>query len=285
MWFKVTRHVTKKSDDGVDMHEDTVFTIEAQTFADASEKTIELVPDHNTYLKCNFDVHPTEAMGVEMDRLRAMDVKMLAELLKAELGKHPRLQKSEHTSLIESLSVTKDVDPETGKQIEESEHFKAINLLYGVTQASCQDAHGLPRELPEVNNLRVVVRMNDQPHAKPNELEVIAKVNVAFYSLDGSDGSDEIEVIFPVRDSTRRLTEHEALAGKDKVMSGGSCPFRQMTPAAGGKKLDDIETKAPVSCDDKDEDEDKDKNEAPFTCHVGKKRTHNGEMKGVPRDD
>lgn len=113
----------------------------------------------------------------------------LADRLKDALYDHPRLQKDHHWKHIASLGVAKDVDSETGRQHAED---GGATLLYTVTQAPCQDAHGLVRRRPEVTNLRVRV----------GGKAAVAKVHVAFYADDGSDGSDEIEVEFTVRGAT-----------------------------------------------------------------------------------
>ena len=117
----------------------------------------------------------------------AIDDTTLTELLKHNLLCHQRLQKPEHKKHIDSLCVYKDIDSDTNlQQIEDN----GRTYLYVVEQKECQDAFGMRRRLPEITNLRV---------CGEDAIGYDAIVSVAFYSLDGSDGSDEIDVSFPVR--------------------------------------------------------------------------------------
>ena len=109
--------------------------------------------------------------------------------LKAALVEHPRLDKPHHARHIAALVVAKDVDSATGLQCEEDDGH---TLLYALTQPPCQEASGLVPKPPDVQNLRVCVCRNpDEQYA----IDVVAKVNVALHS---PDGSEEIEVGFLV---------------------------------------------------------------------------------------
>ena len=122
----------------------------------------------------------------------AIDDKALTKLLQGALYNHPRLQKHYHQKHIASLSVAKDIDWQTGRQEEEDD---GNTMLYSVVQAPCQDTQGLVRLLPEVTNLYVYVG-GKRKHA-------VANVDVAFYALDKSDGTDQTTVSFTVRDPQR----------------------------------------------------------------------------------
>lgn len=214
MLFQVRRHVIlepaggqgKKrnraalANEGETVH--TVFIISARDLSHAWGRTIEFVPRSDCYLKCTFDVDPIDEPAAAASLLakksaavraaKAIDVNMLANRLKTALVEHPRLDKPYHARHIAALVVAKDLDSATGLQCEED---NGHTLLYALTQPPCQDASGLVRKLPDVQNLRVCVCRNPD---ELYEIDVVAKVNVALHSLDGSDGSEEIEVVFPV---------------------------------------------------------------------------------------
>ena len=103
----------------------------------------------------------------------------LTAQLKGALATQPRLQKVEHKQHIETLKVFEDMDSSTGLQ-----HIEEGRLLFGITQGECVDSRGGIRILPEVIGLSV------------DAATLVARVCVAFYALDGSDGSDGIQVLF-----------------------------------------------------------------------------------------
>ena len=57
MLFTATRFLTLEAGNV----ETDMFSVEARDIQDAWDKTTELVPRSNTYLKCSFDVAPTDA--------------------------------------------------------------------------------------------------------------------------------------------------------------------------------------------------------------------------------